>query len=57
MHLPGVLFSLEESKIPEMQNLLPDDVNVSYEFDQSVFVINAVKSLITEGALGAMLRA
>ncbi|MDR6567709.1 efflux RND transporter permease subunit [Chitinophaga ginsengisegetis] len=44
-----------KSKIPEMQSLLPDDVNVSYEFDQSVFVINAVKSLITEGALGALL--
>jgi multidrug efflux pump subunit AcrB len=44
-----------KSKIPEMQNLLPDDVKVSYEFDQSVFVINAVKSLITEGVLGALL--
>ncbi|RFS19188.1 AcrB/AcrD/AcrF family protein [Chitinophaga silvatica] len=44
-----------KSKIPEMQSLLPDDVNISYEFDQSVFVINAVKSLITEGALGALL--
>ncbi|PSL43466.1 multidrug efflux pump subunit AcrB [Chitinophaga niastensis] len=44
-----------KAKIPEMQSLLPDDVKVSYEFDQSVFVINAVKSLITEGALGALL--
>ncbi|MGF6848496.1 multidrug efflux pump subunit AcrB [Chitinophaga sp. W3I9] len=44
-----------KSKIPEMQSLLPDDVKVSYEFDQSVFVINAVKSLITEGTLGALL--
>ena len=33
---------------------MPDDVNISYEFDQSVFVINAVKSLVTEGALGAI---
>ena len=33
-----------KSKIPEMQSLLPDDVKISYEFDQSVFVINAVKS-------------
>ncbi len=41
--------------IPQMQSLLPDDVKISYEFDQSVFVINAVKSLITEGALGALL--
>lgn len=44
-----------KSKLPEMQSLLPDDVHVSYEFDQSVFVINAVKSLITEGLLGALL--
>ena len=44
-----------KSKIPDMKSLLPDDVNVSYEFDQSVFVINAVKSLMTEGILGAVL--
>src|SRR6202012_2992522 len=44
-----------KSKLPEMQNLLPNDVKISYEFDQSVFVINAVKSLMTEGGLGALL--
>lgn len=44
-----------KAKISEMKNLLPDDVNISYEFDQSVFVINAVKSLMTEGILGAIL--
>ncbi|MDE3251907.1 MAG: efflux RND transporter permease subunit [Bacteroidota bacterium] len=44
-----------KAKIPEMKNLLPEDVNVSYEFDQSVFVMNAVKSLMTEGVLGALL--
>ncbi|GAB3903020.1 efflux RND transporter permease subunit [Mucilaginibacter boryungensis] len=44
-----------KAKLPEMQNLLPDDIKVSYEFDQSVFVINAVKSLMTEGGLGALL--
>ncbi|MBX9733768.1 MAG: efflux RND transporter permease subunit [Chitinophagaceae bacterium] len=44
-----------KAKLPEMESLLPDDVNISYEFDQSVFVINAVKSLITEGLLGAIL--
>jgi len=41
--------------IPEIQRNLPDDVTVSYEFDQSVYVINAVKSLIVEGILGAIL--
>ena len=43
------------SKLPEMKSLLPDDVNISYEFDQSIFVINAAKSLMTEGILGAIL--
>lgn len=44
-----------KSRLPEMKSLLPADVNISYEFDQSVFVINAVKSLMTEGILGAVL--
>src|SRR6201991_382593 len=44
-----------KSKLPEMQSLLPNDVKISYEFDQSVFVVNAVKSLMTEGGLGALL--
>jgi multidrug efflux pump subunit AcrB len=50
----GVVQALK-AKLPEMKSLLPDDVNVSYEFDQSVFVMNAVKSLMTEGILGALL--
>ncbi|HEY4148574.1 MAG TPA: efflux RND transporter permease subunit, partial [Chitinophagaceae bacterium] len=44
-----------KGRLAEMQSLLPEDVRVSYEFDQSVFVINAVKSLVTEGVLGAIL--
>ena len=42
-------------RIPEMKSLLPEDVDISYEFDQSVFVINAAKSLMSEGILGAIL--
>jgi multidrug efflux pump subunit AcrB len=42
-------------RLPDMKSLLPDDVNISYEFDQSVFVINSAKSLMTEGILGAIL--
>lgn len=41
--------------IPRFQALLPEDVKLSYEFDQSVYVINAVKSLMSEGAIGAVL--
>jgi len=43
------------SKLPEMRSLLPDDVDVNYEFDQSVYVMNAAKSLMMEGILGALL--
>ncbi len=42
-------------RLPEMKTLLPADIKVSYEFDQSVFVVNAAKSLLTEGILGAIL--
>ena len=42
-------------EMPEMQSLLPPDVHISYEFDQSVFVMNSAKSLMTEGILGAIL--
>src|SRR6516165_3538588 len=41
--------------LPKMQALLPDDIKVSFEFDQSPTVTNAVRSLATEGALGAAL--
>jgi len=44
-----------KKKLPEMKGLLPDDVDISYEFDQSVFVMNAAKSLMTEGIMGAVL--
>jgi multidrug efflux pump subunit AcrB len=41
--------------LPKIQASLPEDVKVSYEFDQSTYVINSVKSLLTEGAIGALL--
>ncbi|MGN6398227.1 MAG: efflux RND transporter permease subunit [Mucilaginibacter sp.] len=41
--------------IPRFQALLPPDVKLSFVFDQSVYVINAVKSLAEEGAIGAVL--
>ncbi|MFB9864887.1 efflux RND transporter permease subunit [Rufibacter immobilis] len=44
-----------KEKLPTIQKNLPEDVKISYEFDQSVYVISAVKSLVTEGFLGAML--
>jgi multidrug efflux pump subunit AcrB len=44
-----------KANLPKFQAQLPEDVKLSYEFDQSVYVINAVKSLLSEGAIGAIL--
>ncbi|RXK60582.1 efflux RND transporter permease subunit [Lacibacter luteus] len=41
--------------IPRIQSQLPEDVIVTYEFDQSTYVINSVKSLMSEGIIGAIL--
>ncbi|HXB33396.1 MAG TPA: efflux RND transporter permease subunit, partial [Puia sp.] len=41
--------------IPRFQAQLPEDVKLSYVFDQSTYVINAVKNLLSEGAIGAIL--
>lgn len=41
--------------LPRLQNAVPEDVTISYQFDQSVYVSNSLKSLIIEGILGALL--
>ncbi len=41
--------------LPEMQAALPGDIKVSFEFDQSTYVINSLKSLLLEGGLGVLL--
>jgi multidrug efflux pump subunit AcrB len=41
--------------LPEMQAVLPPDINVSFEFDQSPYVTRAVAGVATEGMLGALL--
>ena len=41
--------------LPKIQSQLPEDVKLSYEFDQSTYVINSVKSLLSEGIIGAIL--
>jgi multidrug efflux pump subunit AcrB len=43
------------ASLPLLQNAVPEDVKITYEFDQSTYVTNALKSLVTEGALGALL--
>ena len=44
-----------KAALPTIQSQLPEDVQLSYEFDQSVYVMNAVKSLLSEGVIGAIL--
>jgi multidrug efflux pump subunit AcrB len=43
--------------LPRMRALVPEDVHIGFEFDQSVYVKNAIRGLITEGVLGAVLTA
>ncbi len=44
-----------KGKLAEMRALLPEYIDLSYEFDQSVYVKNSVNSLATEGVIGALL--
>jgi len=44
-----------KTALPRMQAELPDDIRVSFEFDQSPYVTRAIESLLMEGALGACL--
>jgi multidrug efflux pump subunit AcrB len=47
--------NLVKENIPRFQSLLPPDVRVSYEFDQSPYVTRAIRGVTLEGALGALL--
>src|SRR5271165_535291 len=44
-----------KAALPDMQAVLPSDIHVSYEFDQSPYVTRAIWGVVSEGALGAML--
>lgn len=41
--------------LPKMQAQLPDDIKVSFEFDQSPTVTNSIKGVAVEAILGAIL--
>ena len=41
--------------LPDMQAVLPPDIKVSFEMDQSPYVTRAVIGVLTEGTLGAVL--
>ncbi|MEX2513159.1 MAG: efflux RND transporter permease subunit [Cyclobacteriaceae bacterium] len=44
-----------KNALPDMQASVPEDIEVSYEFDQSGYVLNSLKSVLFEGGLGAIL--
>ena len=43
------------AELPRMRAAIPDDISVNVTFDQSGYVRSAIRSLTTEGALGAVL--
>ena len=43
------------AELPRMRAAIPNDITVDFRFDQSGYVRNAIRSLATEGALGALL--
>ncbi|MBI1900216.1 MAG: efflux RND transporter permease subunit [Planctomycetia bacterium] len=50
----SVIAKIREA-IPRMQEALPPDIKVSFQFDQSLYVTRAVTGVAFEGALGAVL--
>src|SRR5438552_742356 len=47
--------NLVKKNIARFQSVVPSDVKVSYEFDQSPYVTRAIRGLTLEGGLGAVL--
>ena len=43
-----------KDSLPTFRAAIPEDINVSFEFDQSFYVLNAIRALTIEGALGAL---
>ncbi len=41
--------------LPAMRAVVPEDVSIRLEFDQSRYVVNAIRNLVAEGLLGALL--
>jgi multidrug efflux pump subunit AcrB len=44
-----------KKNVSYMQSLLPEDIKVAFEFDQSVYVTEALLGLLMEGGIGALL--
>ena len=46
-----------KASLSQMRALVPPDIGIDLEFDQSIYVLNAIRGLATEGVLGALLTA
>jgi multidrug efflux pump subunit AcrB len=46
---------LVKKNLPKFQQAVPDDVKVTFEFDQTPVVLRAIDDLVKEGAIGAIL--
>ncbi len=44
-----------KDSLPYFRSLVPNDIKVSYEFDQSPYVTSALTAVVREGLLGALL--
>ena len=44
-----------KAALPQFRKAVPEDVDVSLEFDQSPYVTNSLRGLVTEGLVGAAL--
>ncbi len=46
---------LVKQNLPKFKAACPEDINVTFEFDQSPWIIRAIRDLVKEGLLGAAL--
>jgi len=44
-----------KDSLPQFQSVVPEDIRIDYEFDQSSYVRNSLLSVVKEGLLGAIL--
>src|SRR6185369_918035 len=44
-----------KASLPDFKKIVPDDIDVRLEFDQSPYVTNSLRGLVTEGLLGTVL--
>jgi multidrug efflux pump subunit AcrB len=44
-----------QAELPRMRAAIPEDIHIDFAFDQSGYVTNAIRSLASEGTLGALL--